>query len=444
MKKVFIISYYFPPAGGVSGQRALKFAKYLMDYGWQPVVLTAREKDYVLLDESLLSDVPEEVRVFRTPAPDLYQWYGKIGARRGKSPADLSALSDREGHNGSWLNQAALFIRSLLFIPDARVGWLPFALCEGLKQIKKERPDLIFTTSPPFTTALIGGLLSAVTGLPWISDYRDPWTQAYFYFKRPAISRKLEEFIEKKLLMTASRVISINHRILEGLDEKYDVLEPEKRIIITNGYDPEDFEGVEPLVDNDFTVTYTGTINVRMSPAPFLDAVVQLCQEHPEFAKKVRLNFIGRVGPDVADLFRDLQIKARVHLKSHLSHRECLRYMLGAEMLLLIIPYFPGNELHMSGKLFEYIRSGKPILCLSDRGDAVDVINRTGTGFCVGYQDIRKIKEIVWRVFQRWMRGKDLLKDPIDWKEVKVYDRRRGAEQLARLMDEIVVKNKLS
>jgi len=435
MKRVLFISYYFPPAGGSAVQRVLKFVKYLPHFGWQPVVLTARARDYVLWDDSLCSEIPANVKIVRTPAPDLYRWYGKM--EQDMTMADLSAIAAGENKKIHLLKRLAIFIRASCFIPDARIGWLPFALWEGLRIARREKIGIIFTTSPPFTTALIGGLLSTLTKVPWISDYRDPWTQAYFYFSRPQCSQSLENFLEKRLLYHTNRVISINHRILNGLKEKYGIWESDKECVIPNGYDSEDFKGIEPVIDAYFTITYTGTLNTKMHPAPLLEAVAQLSEDRPEFGQKVRLNFIGRIGGDIVPMFQDKRIANKIKHIPHLPHRECLRYTIGADLLLLLIPEWNNNELIMTGKLFEYLRSGVPILCLSDRGDAADVVRETGTGFTVCFRDVERIKDVLWKSFQSWIKGNDILKGPIRWDKVEAFDRKKGTEQLARLLDEV-------
>ncbi len=435
MKRVLFISYYFPPAGGSAVQRVSKFVKYLHHSGWQPVVLTARAQDYILRDDSLCSEIPANVKIIRTPAPDLYRWYGKMVQDMAK--ADLSAIAAGENKKTTVLKRLAIFIRAAFFIPDARIGWLPSALWYGLRIIHREKIRIIFTTSPPFTTAVIGGLLSALTKVPWISDYRDPWTQAYFYFPRPQLSQSLENFMERRLLFQANRIISINRRIFAGLKEKYGNWENDKGTVIPNGYDPEDFHAIEPVIDDYFTITYTGTMNTKMHPGPLLEAVAQLSEDGPEFGQKVRLNFIGRIGEDVVPMFKDKRIVNKIKVIPHMPHRECLRYTAGADLLLLLIPEWKNNELIMTGKLFEYLRSGVPILCLADRGEAADLVRKTATGFTVRFRDVERIKAILWESFQSWRKGNDILNDPIQWDHVEKFDRKKGTEKLAGLFDDV-------
>jgi len=438
MKKVLFITYYFPPAGGSAVQRILKFAKYLPDSDWLPVVLTAQEDDYVLKDESLSSEIPENVNVYRIPAPDLYRWYENIGKKRSEAPADLSAIAISKGRQESALQRLALFARSLLFVPDARIAWLPQALRMGMKIVRRERVDAILTSSPPFTTALIGGLLARFTGLPWISDYRDPWTQAYFYFRRPQPSRWIEETLERRLLGRATRVVSINDRINDGLRRKYGFPKDDKWVIIPNGYDPEDFEDIQPIADKHFTITYTGTLHAKMHPSPLLEAVKQLIREHRDLADKIRLNFIGRIGQDVAPMFQEPSIAEYIRWIPHLSHGECLRYVTGANLLLLLIPNTPGHELIMTGKLFEYLRSGRPILCLAETGEAAEIIRDASAGFTVPFDDIEQIKNTVWEAFQRWKHGTSILKQPIRREKIKKYDRREHAKILGQILNDVI------
>jgi glycosyltransferase involved in cell wall biosynthesis len=437
MKKVLVVSYYFPPAGGVSGLRAQKLVKYLPEFGWHPVVLTARERDYTLKDASLMKDIPSGISVYRAAAPDLYQWYAKLTRRGGGAPPDLSALTVRDTGQGGLAGRVALYVRSLLFVPDARVGWLPHAVRKGIEIAAKERIKAIFTTSPPFTTALIGGWLRKATGLPWISDYRDPWTQAYFYFKRPRISRNLEQFLEKRLLNRADRVMSINQHLLDGLKNKYGYPVPSRQVIIPNGYDPDDFQGIAPVEYEKFTITYTGTLHVKLNPEPLLEAVETLLREQPEIRDRIQVRFIGRISSDVTALLQNSRFRGFVSTVSHMEHRKCLAHMMGADLLLLLIPDFAGNELHVSGKIFEYLRAGTPVLCLSEHGGAADIIRETGAGFTAEYRNVRKIRNILWDTFQRWKQGKSLLSRPVNIEVIARYDRREGAKKLAAILEEL-------
>ncbi|HHS12852.1 MAG TPA: hypothetical protein ENN03_03675 [bacterium] len=440
MKKVLFIAYYFPPAGGSAVQRILKFVKYLPRHGWMPVILTAREKDYALTDHSLTAEVPHGVRVVRTAAPDLYRWYGRMRGERSETSPDLAAIADREGR--SWKGRLALAVRSAFFIPDARAGWIPFAFRRAGKLIQEEGVRLVFVSGPPFSGTLAAGLAAARYGLPWVSDYRDPWTQAYFYFKRPSWSRRWEETLESQLIRRASALTAINEKIITGLREKYGFPEPGRAHIIHNGYDPEDFENLHPVKEKRFTIVYTGTLNTRMNPGMLLEAVRRLAGEMPDLKDRCRIKFIGRIGGDVMPMLQDPFFKGMIELHVHMAHRECLGHAQGAHLLLLIIPRSSGNELIMTGKLFEYLRTGNPILCLSDSGDAADVIRRSGSGFVLTDGDIEGTVRILRESYRRWKQGRRILDTNPDPGLLERFDRRRSARILACLFDEILKKHR--
>ncbi len=442
MKKVLVVSYYFPPAGGVSVQRVLKLVKYLPLYGWQPVVVTAREKDYVLTDDSLVSQVPAGTPVYRAPAPDLYGWY-RISGRKAGAPPDLSAIAVREEAPATGLQKFGLFVRSAFFIPDARVAWLPSVLRTGAGAMRKEGVSAILTSSPPFTTALAGGLLSMRSGLPWISDYRDPWTQAYFYFPRPALSRKIEDGLEAWLLRRAKAVTAINGPILDGLAKKYGSWDRGRGVEIASGYDPGEFTGLRPVRGKKFTIVYTGTLHVQMSPEPLLRAVETLASSEPGFREDVRLSFFGRVASEVEGLFEKKEIAPLVELHPHVPHREALGRMLGADLLLLIVPVFDGNAMITSGKIYEYLRAGRPVLCLSDESHAARIIRETGAGFVIPPSDPGALLEGLRAWYRRWKRKEPLLA-PVDRDTVERYDFRHSAREFASLLDRLTEKRRNS
>lgn len=432
-KKVLFLSYYFPPAGGSAVQRCLKFAKYLPQFGWQPFVLTTREENILLKDTSLCDQIPDEVQVIRTPAPDPYSLMAK-----GKGqPADLGAIATSEGQQKGFMQRIALWFRRAVFIPDARVGWFPFAVIKGLQIIQKENIDLIFATSPPFTTALIAGTLSLLTGRPWISDYRDPWTQAYFYFERPRLSRWFENFLEKRLLFSASRVISINQMILDGLCDKFGFCNSDKQVIIPNGFDPADFEEIIPIKSGGFTITYTGTLNAKMHPENLLKVIEDICNEDDDFKRDIHLKFIGRMSPAETALFNRHLSDENYELLSHLPHHESLKHASGSDLLLLLIPETEHPELIVTGKLFEYIKSGRPVLGLVPKGEAANIIRETKSGFVMNPDNPDEIKKVLLECYRRWKSRKSLLDEKRDSEAVEKYNRRKATKKLAEIMDSI-------
>ena len=210
MKKVLIITYYWPPAGGPGVQRVLKFAKYLPEFGWEPYILTVKYGEYYAIDDKLLDEIPENLQVYKTSAFEPYNLYRKVlGKSKDKSlPVYILNTSKKD----SLLERISKWIRVNLFIPDPRMFWLPFAASKGEKIIKEKNIDLIFTSSPPHTVQLIGKRLSKITGKPWVADFRDPWTKAFWFseIKRTSFSAKINKSMEKGVLDSADALTFIS------------------------------------------------------------------------------------------------------------------------------------------------------------------------------------------------------------------------------------------
>jgi len=435
MKNVLFLTYYFPPAGGSAVQRTLKFAKYLPEYGWRPIVLTAETGSFVLHDESLLQEIPEPVRVERTPAPDLYSVFSRF--RRGKGGgADLAALAD-PGSEGSFFLHAALFIRSCLFIPDARIGWFPHAVRKGMNLIRdrKNPVDVIFASAPPFTTLAAGMYLAKRSGLPFVIDYRDPWTGAYFYFKRPFAAARFEEFLERQCIRSASRIVSINRRIVDGMPGHVD----ESRVhIIPNGFDPADFEHISPYRDSSrFTIVYTGTQHARMNARPLIQAAELAAEHSPDLAEHLLIRCIGRTSDDVKRMLKRSKLAATIELEGHMDHRKCLDHAAGADLLLLLIPRGPGSELIVTGKLFEYLKSGRHVLCLAEQGDACRIIQRAKAGTCIHPDNLQETAGFLVQQFNRWKKGQSMQTAQADQSYIESFSRRKATGDLARIFDSL-------
>ncbi len=436
MRSVLILTYYFPPAGGSAVQRPLKFVKYLPEFGWRPVVLTARERDYTLRDDSLSKEVSSDVPVYRAQAPDPYRFYDRLS--QNTKSADLASLADTDCPTSGFKQKLALWVRGAFFIPDARVGWLPYAVKRGMDIIRCEKIQAIFATSPPFTTAVIGALLSGLTGIPWINDYRDPWSGAYFYIPRPVMSRRIEQHLERWCLRRAHGVVSINQRLFNHLETLYgENILRHKKVIIPNGFDPDDFQDVVPICEDRFTITYTGTQNARMHAGPLLDAIRILVRDEPEFREQIRVRFIGRIGEDIIPILRDDELEDIVHITGQMTRREALEYMAGADLLLLLIPDTAGSDLIVTGKLFEYLYTGRPILCLSNRGEAADIIRQTRTGLTVEPKNTESILTWLIEQLKNWQAGKVRNQPGQDAKAIEQFNRISQTEKLAALFNSL-------
>ncbi|HOP44190.1 MAG TPA: glycosyltransferase, partial [Flavobacteriales bacterium] len=236
MKRVLIVTYYWPPNGGAGVQRWLKFVKYLPQHGWQPVVYTPENPELVAEDPGLLDDVPREAEVIKRRISEPYGLYKRLTGRGVKEKVHTAFLSEekREG----WRDRMALWVRSNFFIPDARVGWVGPSV-RFLKQYLREHPvDVIVTTGPPHSMHLIGLRLKRALGIRWVADFRDPWTNIDFY-RQLKLSRSADRRhrrLEAEVLREADTVVAVGWTLADELRD----LGAKRVEVITNGFDPAD------------------------------------------------------------------------------------------------------------------------------------------------------------------------------------------------------------
>ncbi len=249
LKKVLIISYYFPPSGGPGVQRILKFVKYLPSFGWEPVVLTVKDGDFPARDESLLNEIPANIKVYRTKIFEPYDLYRNMTGKKKNTAIDVENIN-KEGRK-KFSEQIAEFIRATFFIPDARRGWLKYAVKEGKKIIDEEKPDLIFSSAPPYTCAMIAMKLKRYyfkkygRQIPWISDFRDAWTGYLTSPKRWVLPAAIDASYERKTLDEADALTMVANGIKDDFDGKYpDISKDKKYFLIRNGFDSEDYKGI--------------------------------------------------------------------------------------------------------------------------------------------------------------------------------------------------------
>lgn len=380
-----MVSYYFPPSGGPGVQRVLKFVRYLPARGFHPVVLTVPEDAaFPVRDESLAAEIPPETSVVRSPIREFYGLYARAARRRHREqrgtkeapPANLvTTATAGTGIRGRLLT----WIRGAVFIPDGRMGWLPGGTRAGVRAVREQDIEAIFASGPPFTAHWIARRVAARTGLPLVLDFRDPWTRAPFYPRRPTLARAIDERLERSCLRQASAVITVNEAIRSDLLARHPDLDPERFHVITNGWDPADFAGITAAPGTEWTVTHTGTLPGGL-PAAFARALAAVLRDDPAVEEKLRVRFIGHTPPEVAARLTDPPLDRVVRIEPYRPHRASIEALLESRLLLLAIEEGPEARGILTGKLFEYIGSGVPILALVPVGEASGLIERTGCG----------------------------------------------------------------
>lgn len=389
MNKVLILTYYWPPSGGAGVQRWLKFAKYLPEFGWEPIIITVDPAyaAYPVTDESLAGELSSSVKVYKTPAVDYFSIYKKD---KTKIPTAGFANSIDNSLSG----KIQRFIRGNFFIPDPRRGWNKFAFKKACEIIEAEGINHVITTSPPHSTQLIGlKIKKKYPGIKWVADLRDPWTDIYYYdqFYPTFFSKRIDLGFEKNVLRKADRIITIGSTLKKIFSSKVPGI-TRKIDVITNGYDDGDFNNVKPSTPEIFTISYIGTLSDIYPINGFLDALLNFKAS----GKNFHLRFIGTVSKKQKDLILSKIGNSGVEFISYVDHTEAVKYMLETSILLLIIPDHKSNRSIITGKIFEYIASEKPVICLGPvDGDAAEILRSAGTGITFGYNEITSVYDFL-------------------------------------------------
>lgn len=421
MNKVLIITYYWPPGSGAGVQRWLKFSKYLPDFGWEPVILTIDPENaaYPVTDNSLSDDLRSTVNIHKTPAIDYFSIYKKD---KTKIPAAGFANSADSTLFGKLLR----FIRGNFFIPDPRKGWNRFAFKKACEIIGTEAIKYVITTSPPHSTQLIGlKIKNKYPGIKWIADLRDPWTDIYYYdqFYPTFISKAIDRNYEKRVLKSADRIITVGKSLKNLFSEKIPGIES-KIGVLTNGFDEDDFAGVAASTPERFAISYIGTLSDSYPVNGLLKALSDLQKNGLDFV----LRFVGTVSVNQKNLLRAKFDEKTLEFIPYVDHSVAIRYMLETTLLLLVIPDHKSNKSIITGKLFEYIATGKPVICLGpEDGDAAEIINQAGIGKTYNYNNDKGIYNFI----------NDLAVNKIFRKDIQasIFTRKRITSQLAKILN---------
>ena len=373
-RRILIFAYFFPPLGGAGVQRIVKLAKYLPAEGWDPTIVTARAGDYWMTDGSLAAELGPRVRVVRTAAPTglaLLRRFSPAASGHGKPVRSSVGVIRRLRGVASWV-----------FVPDSYLGWLPFACRAGAALLAREPFDWILTTSSPDSAHLIGLRLAAHHGVRWAADFRDPWTRRLSFRPPTAWHRRRHERLEAEVLARADLVTFTSEETRRDYALRVPARVAAKFAVLTNGYDEEDFTGLDEIAAPraHLEIVHAGQLNPERPARPFLLGLRRFLDVRPEARGRVRARFIGPAyAQDRADIER-LDLAREVVIEAPRPHREIVRAMRAAHVLLLMEHASERGALILPGKIFEYLRAGRPILGLLPRGAAWDLIDRLGAG----------------------------------------------------------------
>jgi hypothetical protein len=434
VKKVLIVSYYFPPSGGPGVQRVLKFVKFLPEFGWQPVVLTVQDGDYPARDESLLAEIPHHAIVHRTKIFEPYRLYRALTGKPANAPVDVENIP-QGSKKKSLAETLAGFVRSTFFIPDARIGWYPYAVQEGLRIIKKHDIKAIYSSSPPYTTAIIARRLQRETHLPWVAGFRDPWTGFLSTPNRWFLPRAVDKHLERSVFNDANAIEAAWSGILKDITAKVPELDREKLLHLPNGFDSDDYPTLNLRPNARFTITYTGSMYGKRNPRTFLQAVEGLVKKGKVDLKKIQLRFIGRFGAEIHDMVMASPVREAIEMEPYLPHSESVKSLLRSDALLLIVDEANGSEEIVPGKVFEYLGAQRPIIALAPEGAIASLMRETHSGFVAPNQDVAAIQDAFMECYNDFLHHRRSFKQ--DRQAVMRYDRKEITRRLAAIFDSL-------
>lgn len=429
LKKILIITYYWPPAGGPGVQRWLKFTKYLPEFGWKPIIFTPENPSYPLLDKSLMKDVPENLEIIKTKIWEPYQLAEKLN----KSNKKFKAGQFDVGNNQSWKSKLSIWVRGNFFIPDARVFWVNPSVKFLEQYLKDNKIDVVVTSGPPHSLHLIGlNLKKKFTDLKWIADFRDPWTEISYYkhLKLTNKSDKKHRQLESEVFKNADITLATSYTDAENFRKN-----GANAVCITNGFDESDSANNPTIkkisTETQFTLSYIGVLEQLRNPENLWKALNDLVKTNSDFAEKFKLKFVGRIDDKILQSIENSSLKNYIENLGYLSHDKAIDEMSDSSMLLITNFPNPSSKGIIPGKIFEYLATGKQIISFGpSEADVSKILTETKAGKHFSYEDSETIKQFILEKFELWKSG-NLAENT---QNIEQFSRRNLTRQLSEIL----------
>ena len=437
MKRVLIITYYWPPTGGSGVQRWVKFAKYLPSEGWEPVIYTPENPEQLAVDHSLEAEIAEGTEVIKTRITEPYDLYKKFLRRSGHSKEAVE-VNPVNAQNKSFAQKAAMWVRGNLFRPDPRCLWINPSVRYLKKYLEDHPVDLIVSTGPPQSMHLIGRKLAQQTGLPWIADFRDPWTKI-FYFKHLSMTKATERWhqkMEKAVLDDADAVVAVSPLV----QQEFQAMTRTPVELITNGYDECDFpEGRDKDAaggeDKDFIITHTGLFAADGNPTVLWDVISEKCRKDEDFRKALKIKLIGKTDAQVLESIEEAGLKENLEDLGYQKHSVAVQAQRKASLLILPLRKEPEYKAVLPGKLFEYLASCRPVMGIGQPDGAMSMIlDKTNTGAVYDWEDSISMKKYIDDCWKEHLSGNLIIKDG----DISVFTRRNLTHQMVELFNKVI------
>lgn len=430
MKKVLFITYYWPPAGGAPINRIFKFSQYIKEFGWEPVILTTEGGDFPFVDESLLKEVDPNVKVFRSKGLSLHKIFSKVSP---KSKKNFVPYGFTDAGKSSFMDKISRWVK-YNFIPDTRFPWYFKTVSKAIDICKTENIDLIFSSSPPQTNHIIAKKVSQKLNIPWVGDFRDPWTDVFWILEKNSlrwkIIQKIDRRIERKTIAKMDAIVTVGDELVKILNRKTD----KKVNLIYNGFDERYFKDIDYQRTDKFRIIYAGSISKEENPECFFKSIERL-KAKENFLNDLEIHFLGNFPPYLHEIVNSSSVKENVKFSPYTFYADSIKLIINSELSFMIIPDTKDNKCILTSKLFEYLGAGHPIIAYGPvDGDAAKVINETGSGMMFDYKNIIDASDYIYNIYNKWKNSEICLNKNIREK-ISNYSRRNLSRQLTMIFD---------
>jgi len=405
MKKVLVITYYWPPGGGAGVQRWLKFVKYLRNYGWEPVVYTPENGEMPVLDPTLEKDVPEGITVIRRPIWEPYNSYKRFIGQKKNEKINTGFLSENKKPKRA--EKLAVWIRGNFFIPDARKFWIRPSVSFLSGYLKNNPVQAIVSTGPPHSMHLIALELHKQLHIPWLADFRDPWTNIDFYpeLMLTAAADRKHHKLEYSVLKNADAVVTVSRKWCDELEELLGS-EKEKFHVVSNGYDEDDLYSGVVNMDKKFSLVHIGSLVKSRNPEVLWKMLSVLVKEDAAFASDLEIKLIGKVDVNVMQSLEQYELLPYLKKIDYLPHSEVIRAQQQSQVLLLLVNNSRNASGILTGKFYEYLSAKRPILCIGpETGEMANAFKEMDCGKISGFDSEDKLKGNILSYYKTFKSG---------------------------------------
>jgi glycosyltransferase involved in cell wall biosynthesis len=433
MKKILVITYYWPPSGGVGAQRWLKFAKYLRNYDWEPIIFTPENPDFDVKDTSGEKDVPDDIEVLKLPIWEPYQLFRSL--KRNSKNTKLKQGLVLENSNKSWFDKLSIWLRGNVILPDPRRFWVRPAVAFLDNIIESNNIDVVVTTGPPHSMHFIGQRIRKNHDVKWLADFRDPWSHWDLLdkLKTSSFARRLHKKWERRVLLNADFTLLTSKRQARQFKE----LGAQKVGCITNGYDEDDCPEFMNVASSKFVLSHIGLLNEMRNPKALLNALEELCNENSDFCENLELRLGGIISESIIEnINKSSSLNNCTTILDYVPHSDIYKEYERATILLLILNNTDNSNWILPAKLFEYIYTKKPVLMLGEiESDAADITHSFQENKVVEFNDKENIKRAILSYYQQFKKGTILL----NLESNDMYSRKHLTQDLVDVLNDLVM-----